>query len=108
MQLRQHGRLRPRRGERLEKQRKEEKELNEAAKEKELFGSYFAHPELLLTTMLASDEEEERRFAVKVIREGIRKGTELGSYQPRQFRAPPVNFQAENLQHTSVSIHRDC
>ena len=48
--------------------------------------------------MLASDEEEERRFAVKIIRDRIRKGAELGSSQPRQFRAPPVNFQAENLQ----------
>ena len=60
--------------------------------------SYFAHPELLLTPMLASDEEEERRIAVQVIRDRIRKGAELGSSQPRQFRAPPVNFLAENLQ----------
>ena len=30
--------------------------------------AYFANPELVLLTMLASEDEEERRFAVKVIR----------------------------------------
>ena len=29
--------------------------------------AYFAHPELMLITMLASEDESERRFAVKVI-----------------------------------------
>ena len=28
--------------------------------------SYFAHPELILTTLLSSSDEEERRFAVQV------------------------------------------
>ena len=28
--------------------------------------AYFANPELILLTMLASENEEERRFAVKV------------------------------------------
>ena len=35
---------------------------------------------------------------MQVIRDRIRKGSELGSSLPRQFRAPPVNFKAENLQ----------
>ena len=34
--------------------------------------SYFAHPELLLISLLASDNEEERHFAVRTIRKQIR------------------------------------
>ena len=34
--------------------------------------SYFATPELMMLTKLASKDEEERRFAVNVIKEKIR------------------------------------
>ena len=60
--------------------------------------AYFANPELMMITMLASDDEEERRFAVKVIKERIRKGADLGNSLPRQFETPSVNFDATNLQ----------
>lgn len=59
--------------------------------------SYFAHPELLLISLLASDDEEERQFAVSTILQKIRKGSDTGDARPRQFRAPPVNFGAEKL-----------
>ena len=59
--------------------------------------SYFAHPELLLISLLASEDEEERRFGVKIIKEKIRKGSEQGCSLPRQFKAPPVNFKAVSL-----------
>ena len=59
--------------------------------------SYFAHSELILLTLLASDNEEEHRFAVKIISDKIRCGAESGSSLPRKFVAPPINFQAQNL-----------
>ena len=59
--------------------------------------SYFAHPELILISLLASDDEEERHFAVRLIRDAIRKGAEVGDSSPRQFKTPNVNFQAQKL-----------
>ena len=49
--------------------------------------SYFARPELLLITMLVSHDEGKRRFALQVIVDKIRKGSELGVSLPRQFRS---------------------
>ena len=59
--------------------------------------SYFAHPELLLLTLLASDSDEERRFAVSIIVSRIRDGANSGTSLPRKLTAPPVNFKAEDL-----------
>ena len=59
--------------------------------------SYFAHPELLLISLLASDNEEERHFAVRTIRKQIRKGAEIGNSRPRQFKTSSINFEAEKL-----------
>ena len=55
--------------------------------------SYYAHPELLL---MASDQAEERRFAVNAIK-GIRNGKMTDSSLPRKFIAAPVNFEAQCL-----------
>ena len=59
--------------------------------------SYFANPELLLLSHLSSDDVEERHFAVRMIRDVIRKGAEVGDSTPRQFKTPVVNFQAQKL-----------
>ena len=59
--------------------------------------SYFAHPELILITLLGSQDEKERRFAVKVIRDKIRKGADTGNCLPRKFNAPPINHKAQDL-----------
>ena len=59
--------------------------------------SYFANPELILISLLASDDEEERHFAIQMIRDKIRKGAEMGDSTPRQFKTPAVNFQAQKL-----------
>ena len=59
--------------------------------------SYFAHPENILISLLASNDEEERRFGVFTIKDKIRKGEEVGSSLPRKFDAPPVNFKAQSL-----------
>ena len=50
--------------------------------------------------MLTSEDEEERRFTVNVIKQ-IRKDAEsadLGDSLPCQFETPSVNFDATNLQ----------
>ena len=59
--------------------------------------SYFAHPELILTTLLASENEEERRFAVMVIMDKIRKESNEGCSKPRKFDTSELNFQAQNF-----------
>ena len=59
--------------------------------------AYYANPELMLITMLSSEDEEERRFGVNVIRK-IRNGADLGDSLPRQFENPSVNFDATSLQ----------
>ena len=58
--------------------------------------SYFAHPELLLLTMLASHDPEERSCAVDICRR-IRNGAERGSCLPRRFVPPALNFNAQSL-----------
>ena len=60
--------------------------------------AYFANPEPMIITLLSSEDEVERRFAVKLIKERIRKGADLGDSSPRQFETPSVNFDATNLQ----------
>ena len=60
--------------------------------------SYFANPKLMLLTLLGSENEQERRFGVKVIREQIRKGADVGDSLPRKFETPAVNFDATSLQ----------
>ena len=57
----------------------------------------FANPKLMLLTMLESEDEEERRFAVNVIKK-IKKGADLGDFLPRQIETPSVNVDATNLQ----------
>ena len=51
----------------------------------------------MLLTMLESEDEEERRFAVNVIKK-IKKGADLGDFLPRQIETPSVNVDATNLQ----------
>lgn len=58
--------------------------------------SYFAHPELLLLTMLASSQQQERKFAVTTIR-NLRNGEITGISTPRKFQVPAVNFEANEI-----------
>ena len=63
-------------------------------------GSYCCHPETILQALLCSQDEEDRRFAVKKIRE-IRErlghpGIGDGGYRERN--TPKLNFEANTLQ----------
>ena len=46
----------------------------------------------MLLTMLESEDEEERRFAVNVIKK-IKKGADLGDFLPRQIETPSTLMQ---------------
>ena len=59
--------------------------------------AYFAHPELLLMTLLASDDRGERVFAVDFVNQQIRGGGDSGTCLPRKFVTPALNFRADTL-----------
>ena len=59
--------------------------------------SYFAHSEVLLLTMLASEDQVQRARAVDIITSSIRRGSERGSCLPQKFVAPRLNMEAQTL-----------
>ena len=59
--------------------------------------AWFAHPENILLSLLASEEETERRFAVRVILDKVRMGGE-GDSSVRSFRVPTINWKATKIQ----------
>ena len=67
-----------------------------------------AHSEHILQTMLASDDRDDREFAVQQI-QTIRGQKELGDRKPRARRQPKINIEATTLQDlidwTVDSIH---
>ena len=58
--------------------------------------AWFAHPENILLSLLASKEETERRFAIRVILDKVRKG-EKGDSSVRTFKVPIINWKAFKL-----------
>ena len=59
--------------------------------------AWFAHPENILLSLLASKEETERRFAVRVILDKVRKG-EKGDSSVRTLKVPNINWKASKMQ----------
>ena len=62
-------------------------------------GSYCCHPETILQALLCSQDEEDRRFAIKKIRE-IRERLghpEIGDGGYRERNTPKLNFEATTL-----------
>ena len=49
--------------------RQQNKVVREITKDTVMQGSWFAHSEMILQTILSSDNEEDRRFAIKKILE---------------------------------------
>ena len=56
-------------------------------------GAYSAHSENLLTSLLCSDKQEERKFAVDMILK-VRGGREKGDMSVRISRNPKINMTA--------------
>lgn len=59
-------------------------------------GAWFAHSESLLLTLLASDCQADRKFAVDKVLE-VRGGEQLGDLEPRPRRTPKINFEAQTI-----------
>ena len=69
-------------------------------------GAWQAHSEPLLLSLLSSNDEENRRFAISKIIE-IRKGEDIGSVAARQVITPKLNWEAtslRNLQNWEVRL----
>ena len=56
-------------------------------------GAWFAHSEPLLLTLLASNDKDERSFAVETISK-LREGRDRGQKDPRPRRTPNLNIEA--------------
>ena len=59
-------------------------------------GAWHAHSENILLSMIGSEDEEQRRFAIKKIIE-IRGGSETGDKSVRSFHVPKLNWTANSL-----------
>ena len=59
-------------------------------------GAYSAHCENLLTSLLCSDDQEDRKFAVNKILE-VRGGQEEGDMSVRIRRNPTINLADSKL-----------
>ena len=59
-------------------------------------GAWHAHSEHLLVSLLSSDDESDRRFAIdKII--SLRNGEEYGDKSVRPFSAPKLNWEAQSI-----------
>ena len=59
-------------------------------------GGWHAHSENLLLSLLGSEDEEERKFAVDIIKK-VRGDSEFGDKSVRDFHVPLLNFKANSL-----------
>ena len=60
-------------------------------------GAWMAHSEILLLHLLASNNEEQRRFAVKRIL-AIRGDSQFGDITNRPHKVPKLNWSAEKIE----------
>jgi hypothetical protein len=63
-------------------------------------GAWYAHPEAILQTMLCSEDEQERRFAVNKIcslRGPGDESTQIGNSCVRNRKTPTINFNSKKL-----------
>ena len=60
-------------------------------------GAWMAHSEVLLLHLLASDDEEQRRFAVKKIL-AIRGDSQFGDASNRPHKVPILNWSANKVE----------
>ena len=59
-------------------------------------GAWHAHSEHILLSLLSSQDEEDRHFALSKIA-AIRKGARLGDSSPRPFVPPKLNWNATSI-----------
>ena len=71
--------------------------IKEVVKGKISDGAWMAHSEILLLHLLASEDEEQRRFAVNKILT-IRAGSEFGETKNRPHKVPKLNWSMKKIQ----------
>ena len=85
----------------LELLRSQKKKVTDIFKETLNRGAWYApHPELILQTMLCSEDEQERRFAVNKIcslRGPGDESTQIGNSCVRNRKTPTINFNSKKL-----------
>jgi hypothetical protein len=59
-------------------------------------GAWMAHSEVLLLSLICSQDEEERRFAINKILQ-IRGNVDVGSRDVRDYHVPQLNWNAQKL-----------
>ena len=71
--------------------------------------AWLAHSEPVLLACLASDDEEERRFAVKKVLE-LRGDNDSGDLSVRSFRVPEINWNVTSLRDLTFwsDVHEPC
>ena len=84
----------------LELLRSQKKKVMDIVKETVNRGAWYAHPEAILQTMLCSEDEQERRFAVNKIcslRGPGDESTQIGNSCVRKRKTPTINFKIQKL-----------
>ena len=59
-------------------------------------GAWHAHPENVILSLIGSQDESERKFAIDMIKK-VRDGENYGDTSVRDFHAPKLNFKADSL-----------
>ena len=72
-------------------------EIKEVVKKKVSDGAWMAHSEVLLLHLLASDDEERRRFAINKI-VALRAGSDFGETKNRPHKVPNLNWSAKRIE----------
>ena len=71
--------------------------IKEVVKGKIDDGAWMAHSEILLLHLLASEDEEQRRFAINKIL-ALRAGSEFGETKNRPHKVPKLNWSAMKIE----------
>ena len=73
--------------------RNQSKAVQEAIKKTTICGAYHSHSENVLLSLLVSEVQEDRMFAIDKILK-LRKSNEFGSMSVRTYKNPELNFKA--------------
>ena len=67
-------------------------------------GAWHAHSELIISSLVCSEEELDRQFGVSKIL-SLRDGKEFGSTSVRPFTPPKLNWDARSIRDIQDSRH---
>ena len=74
------------------------KDVQEPIKKCMIRGAFHAHPENVILSLLASEVEEDRSFAIdKILQVRDEDSSEFGNMNVRSRKTPEINFNATSL-----------